>query len=175
MGDLQRIRQRFFLAAGILGAINLALLVYLLWPGARQTPKEVLQQQKNSLQRDVERWKLSDPAKTREDLKQFYAEDVPSRWSRISQQMEKLIQETGVTAGTIHYSPEASEKTSLPDVQMVKIDTTVTGDYAKVAGFINAMEREKPLFIIEKISLSSQEGGKVSLQITFDAFLKQTA
>jgi type IV pilus assembly protein PilO len=51
----------------------------------------------------------------------------------------------------------------------------VTGDYLKVAHFINDMERSQLLFIIDKITLSSQEGGKVSLQITFDTFLKQAA
>jgi hypothetical protein len=55
------------------------------------------------------------------------------------------------------------------------VDTTVTGDYLKVARFINAMEQAKLLFIIDKISLTSEEGGKVTLQITFDTFLRETA
>jgi hypothetical protein len=57
----------------------------------------------------------------------------------------------------------------------VQVDTTVTGDYAKVASFINALEKSKLLFIVDKISLNSHEGGTVSLSITFDTFLREAA
>jgi hypothetical protein len=59
-------------------------------------------------------------------------------------------------------------------VQRVKIETTVTGEYAKVAGFINAMEQDKFVFIIDQISLTGQEGGVVSLQIKAETFLKES-
>jgi hypothetical protein len=176
MGDLLTIRKRFVVGVTVLGAINLALLVYLLWPTPAQRSPEALQQQYKSLSREVELWKKSNPEKTRADLKQLYADNLPGRWSQISQQVDKLIRETGVTAQSIHYPTENAEKGALPDVQQVKIETTVTGDYSKVARFINALEQDKLLFIIERISLSGQEGGAVvSLQITFDTFLKEKA
>ncbi len=176
MGDLLEIRKRFLVAVTILGAINLALVVYLLWPGPARPSQEVLQQQYNKLNREVALWEKSNPEKTRADLKQLYAENLPGRWSQISQQVDKLIRDAGVTAQSIHYPTENAEKPALPDVQQVKIETTVSGDYSKVARFINALEQDKLLFIIEKISLSGQEGGAVvSLQITFDTFLKQKA
>jgi type II secretion system (T2SS) protein M len=173
MGDLTPIRQRFTLAAIVLGAITLILLGYLLWPRTGQQDKKALTQTRDSLNRQVER--ISDPAQTREDLKQLYAKDIPDRFSSISEEMEKLFKETGVTPQPIRYTPETDQKAALPGIQQVKVDTTVTGDYLKVARFINAMEQAQPLFIIDKISLSSQEGGRVTLQITFDTFLKQAA
>ena len=59
-------------------------------------------------------------------------------------------------------------------MQRIDIDTTVTGEYAKVAKFINAMEQDKFVFIIDQISLTSQESGVISLQIKFETFLKET-
>jgi hypothetical protein len=176
MGDLLKIRKRFIVGVTSLGAINLALLVYLLWPGPAQPSQEALQQQYNKLSREVALWEKSNPEKTRTDLKQLYADNLPGRWSQISEQVNKLIRETGVAAQSIHYPTENAEKSAPPDVQQVKIETTVTGDYSKVARFINALEQDKLLFIIEKISLNGQEGGAVvSLQITFDTFLKEKA
>lgn len=172
MEDLKPTRQRFIVAAAILGAINLALLGYLLWPRTSQADVKTLQRQYDSLSRQV--GQISDPAQTREDLKHLYTDDIPDRFSSISQQMEKLFQETGVTPQPIRYAPDLDQKSALPGVQVVKVDTTVTGDYTKVARFINALEQARLLFIIDKISLSSQEGGKVTLQITFNTFLKQT-
>jgi Type II secretion system (T2SS), protein M subtype b len=173
MGDLTPIRQRFTLAFVLLAAVTLALLGYLVWPRTGQPDAQELKRQYDSLNRDVAR--ISDPAQTREDLKQLYASDIPDRFSTISEELEKLFRETGVTQQPIRYTPEVDQKTSLPGVQQIKVDTLVTGDYLKVARFINAMEQAKLLLIIDKISLTSQEGGKVTLQITFDTFLKETA
>jgi hypothetical protein len=173
MGDLTPIRQRFIFAAVVLSAISLALLGYLLWPRTSQLDVKTLRQQYDSLNHDVAG--ISDPAQTREDLKQLYARNIPDRFSTISEEMEKLFQETGVSPQPIRYTPEIDQKGSLPGVQQVKVETTVTGDYLKVARFINAMEQSRLLFIINRISLSSTEGGKVTLQITFDTFLRDLA
>jgi Type II secretion system (T2SS), protein M subtype b len=176
MGDLEQIRKKFVAAAVTLALIVGALLVYLLWPKAQQAREADLRQQLTALNREVALWQKSDPATTRQDLKRLYADNVPSHASQISQHLEKLVQETGVTSPSIRYSPDTTEKTSLPGVQQVKIETAVTGDYSKVARFINAVEQDKLLFLIDKISLSSQqEKGIVSLQITFNAFVREGA
>jgi hypothetical protein len=173
MNDLLKTRKRFTLWLSVMAAISLALLAYLLWPGSGGPDKATLQAQYASLSREVAQWRSSNPEKTRADLNKLYAEDVPVRWSQISSQLEKLQQETGVSSQGIRYSPETNDKTTLPDVQRVKVESTVNGDYAKVARFINAMEQSKLLFIVDKISLNSHEGGTVSLSITFDTFLRE--
>ena len=175
MGDLRQVRQRFILVATILAAVNLGLLLYLFWPGPTQPSQQVLQERYTSLKREVSLLHASNPEKTREDLKQLYAANLPNRDSQISQRVDKLVHEAGVTADSIRYPSESAEKATLPDVQEIKIDTNVTGDYSKVARFINSLEQDKLLFIIDKISLTGQQGGTVSLQITFSTFLRQTA
>jgi hypothetical protein len=179
MGDLQAIRKRFWIATAVLGLVNVALLAYLLRPGASASAQEAqeasLQQRANDLKVEVEKWKVSNPEKIREDLKKFDAENVPVRSSQISEQIEKVIKDTGVTAPAISYPLVTGEKASLPGVQQIRIETTVAGDYGKVASFINKMEQAKPLFIIDKVSLTTQEGGTVTLQISFTTFLKGTA
>lgn len=176
MGDLRKIQRRFATLAAVLGVAVVLLLVYLFWPGSSRSSQEEqkaqLQQQLTRLNSEVELRKSSNPEKTRAELKAFTA-DLPSRYSEISQRLEKLSQQAGVTSASLKYSVEAPDKTDLPDVQRIKIDTTVTGDYPKVARFINLMEQDRLFFIIEKIALSAKtEGGAVSLQISFDTFLK---
>jgi hypothetical protein len=82
-----------------------------------------------------------------------------------------------VTTAGIRYNQDrnaSNEKNELPDVQRINIETTVTGEYAKVARFINAMEQDRFVFIIDQIALTSQESGVVSLQIKFETFLKES-
>jgi Tfp pilus assembly protein PilO len=185
MDNLAKTQQKFTWILGILGVVDLLLIVYLLLPGsspsAMAAQEKSLQEQANSLEREVTPLRGIDKklAVTRVDVKKFYEQNVPSQYSQISQHLEKLMQEAGVTASQgIHYgevkSTERNDKNDLPDVQRIAIDTTVTGEYAKVARFINAMEQDKFLFIIDEISLGSHEGGVVSLQIKCETFLRQT-
>jgi hypothetical protein len=175
MGSLLQVRQRFIVVATVLSACCLGLLAYLFLAGSSAPSLATLQKQRDDLQRDVARWENSNPDKTRADLKQFYSENLPVRASQISERVDKLILETGVTTTSVRYpSNTSNEKSALPDIEEIKIETNVTGDYEKVARFINALEQDKMLFIIDKISLTGQQGGLVSLQISFSTFLRQT-
>jgi hypothetical protein len=182
MNDLTKKRQQFTLVLAVLGVLDLLLIVYLLLPGsspsARLAQVQSLQEQVTTLTHEVTPLRGIDKQleQTRVDIKHFYEQKVPGQFSQISQHLEKLMQETGVTTiGGIRYAQDRSrnEKGDLPDVQRVNIETTVTGEYSKVARFINAMEQDKFVFIIDQISLTSQESGVISLQIKFETFLKE--
>lgn len=179
MQDLAQIRNRFFTVLTILGGICLVLLGYLLWPGTssagRKAQEEALRQQYRNVNHEVAPLKDIDAklVQTRGDINALYKERIPTHWSVISSELEKLMKEAGVTpAQTIHYTTEKPEKEDLPDVQRIGIETSITGEYAKVARFINLMEQDRLLFIIRQISLSGQEGGNVTLQIKAGTFLK---
>lgn len=182
MRNLAKSKRQFITIVSILGGLSLVLLVYLLLPGTSTASKlaqeDNLRQQEKELTRQVAPLRDIEKtlAQTRVDVKKFYEQKVPSQFSQISQHLEKLVQEAGVKAQSIRYGQERSDqKADLPDVQRINIDTTVTGDYAKVARFINALEQDKFVFIIDQITLNGSEGGNsVSLQIKFETFLKQT-
>ena len=184
MNNLEKTKNRFTLILSVLGAVNLLLIIYLLLPGSSPSAKtpeeESLQQQKKALTSEVTPLIGIDKklAQTRLDVKKFYEQKVPSQFSEISEHLIKLMKEAGVTAkGGIHYSQEHStekDKADLPDVQRIGVDTTVTGEYTKVAQFINAMEQDRFVFIINQIALTSVENGVVSLQIKFETFLKES-
>ena len=183
MGNLAKIRKQFITILALLGVVDLLVIIYLLLPGsspsALAAKEKSLQEQANALSREVAPLKGIDVQldKTRKDVKLFYNEKVPNQFSEISQRLEKLMKETGVSAQGIHYSEERNEqrdKNDLPDVRRVGIDTTVSGEYSKIAHFINALEQDKFVFVINQISLTSQESGVVSLQIKCETFLKES-
>ncbi len=182
MGHLTKVKRQFTLILVVLGLLDLALIGYLVWPGSSKASKlaqeQALQQKATSLAHEVAPLDgLSEKLdKTRVDVKAFYEQKIPSQSSEISQHLEKLVQETGVTTQGFHYSQEKtnSDKDELPGVHRIGIETTVSGEYSKVAGFINALERDRIVFVINQISLSGSEGGGVSLSIKFETFLKET-
>ncbi|MGC2743039.1 MAG: GspMb/PilO family protein [Candidatus Angelobacter sp.] len=186
MNNLAKTKKQFTSILSVLGAVNLVLIIYLLLPGsspsARAAQEESLRQQKKALTSEVTPLIGIDKklAQTRLDVKKFYEQKVPNQFSEISQHLEKLMKDAGVTTkGGIRYTQEHNtsndkDKLELPDVQQIGVDTTVTGEYSKVAKFINAMEQDRFVFIINQIALSSQESGVVSLQIKFETFLKES-
>jgi Tfp pilus assembly protein PilO len=182
MQNLAKQQKQFITIVAVLGGLALVLLGYLIWPGsspaAKQAQEDSLRQQQTALSAQVAPLRNIDKtlAQTRVDVKKFYEQKVPSQFSQISQHLEKLVQESGVSTQGIRYSNDKhDDKTDLPDVQRVSIDTTVNGDYAKVARFVNALEQDKFVFVINQITLSGSEGGNlVSLQIKFETFLKQS-
>lgn len=178
MTSIQRMRRNFTVIFAVLGVICIALIVYLVWPGSsRAAQRNEEQELKKELElkqlgaaplHGVDK-KLADSSKQVDDL---YKDRVANRWSVISERVQKIAQETGVSAQNIKYS---ADKTGLPDLQRIKIETTVSGDYSKIPRFINALERDKMLFLITQLSLNGQDGGVVQVQIKFDTFLKETA
>jgi Na+-transporting NADH:ubiquinone oxidoreductase subunit NqrC len=183
MTNLNKTRHQFTVALAVLCAIDLALIIYLLLPGsspsARLEKEKSLQEQVTALQNEVKPLEgIGDKlATTRKDVQKFYEQKIPSEFSQISQHLYKLRQETDVNTTATRYQEEknsSNEKNELPEVRRIQIETTVSGEYEKVARFINAMEQDKYVFIINQISLNSQEGGVVSLQIKFETFLRQT-
>src|SRR6476661_10587884 len=163
MNNLEKMKKQFTTTLAALGAVDLLLIIYLLLPGsspsARAAQEANLKEQKQALTREVTPLIGIDKklAQTRVDVKKFYQEKVPGQFSQISQHLEKLMKDAGVTTSSIRYNQErngSTEKNELPDVQRVNIETTVTGEYSKVAKFINALEQDKFVFIIDQISLT---------------------
>jgi type IV pilus assembly protein PilO len=180
MRDLHQIRQRVYIVLGILGVISLGFIVYLLWPGssvsAQKQEAENLERQYKTLKDEVAplngiEGKL---LQTRTDIKNLYKDSVPSRASEISLRLEKISQSTGVQNQGVHYSTKINpDKDDLPGLQRLDIDTSVSGEYPSLAHFINAIEQEKLMFVIDQISLSSPSSGIVTLQIKLHTYLKE--
>ncbi len=178
MTPLEGMRRKFIVVLAVLLAINLALAAYLLWPGRPDVGQQLIQennlhQELKKIIHDVEPLEGMDAKliKTRADVKRFYEQHVPSRWSEVSEEINKLAKANGLPPLPVRYT---AEETQLPDLQRVKIDIGAPADYAKIARFINAMERDKLIFVITEIVLTGQQSGSaVDLRIKVETFLKE--
>lgn len=177
MAGLSRIRQIFSLALVVLAALDTVLVAYLLWPGpsnaSRRKEEQALQAELAGKTREEAPLQGMDKKllQTRADIEKLYGGRLPSRYSEISEQLDKLARDNGVSKGAIVYK---AGDAGIADLQLVDIETTISGDYAKIARFINAMERDRLIFVVRQIALSGQTG-TVQLQIKFQTFLKEAA
>lgn len=180
MNKLERTRTVFIVLIAILLVMDLALVAYLFWPGGSNQPSRKAEEQQLHQELAMKTLQL-EPLKgidqklvtTRADIKKFYGERVFNHWSQISGELHKLEQANGISEQGFRFAPP--EDTGLPDLRRVKIETGVSGEYGKIARFINALERDKLLFVINQVSVSAQPTGTVQLQIKFETYLKGAA
>jgi len=176
MTKMERIRTIIISALGCLLLVDVALAVYLYWPGGSRgslrTEEQQLQQQISQKNKELTPLKGIDKklVSTRTQIKDFYADRVPDYWSQISSELHKLEQENGIPTQAYRYTTADS---GLPDLELVRIETGVTTDYVKIAHFINALERDKYIFLIKEVSVSQQPAsGSVQFQIKLETYLK---
>ena len=196
------IRRIFLVPLSILGVLDIVLIIVLVTrltatTQAREHEAEKLMRDKASLEQALKPFQDIDKKlpEAREDIKKFYAERMPEYYSTLSEQLNKLSKEEGIQLSSIAYvgadpatehvaGATATTKLTSSNTQPIRITTAITGDYTKLIRFINALERDKTFFIIEKLSLAGQGGGPgpnqnqnqgtVSLQISLLTYMRKT-
>jgi Tfp pilus assembly protein PilO len=180
MANVAVVRRRFLITAGVLALISLVAAVYSLF-SIGPTPEEkwreeaqVTQERKTKLAQTAPLADISGKiGKAQQDIRSFYTERLPARYSYVSEEVGKLATQTGVQLSDVRYSPVDSE---IPDLQRLTIEANLTGDYSRAVKFINAVERSKMFLLIDNVALApEQQGGNVTLQIRMQTFLRSGA
>jgi hypothetical protein len=74
-----------------------------------------------------------------------------------------------VIINDVKYKEEDSEIGSLQPVEM---EADFTGSYVQLARFINALERDDMLFLINDVQLAGEQNGPIRLQMKLETYLK---
>jgi type IV pilus assembly protein PilO len=62
--------------------------------------------------------------------------------------------------------------TSTNELQPIEMEADLSGSYASLAHFINALERDEMFFVINSITLGGEPQGPVKLSVKLEAYLK---
>jgi Tfp pilus assembly protein PilO len=176
MADLTRIRTRFKVVAGMLGAISVVAVLYLVVP-IGQTNAELYQDLSDTRaefkSKEVQVRPLRGlPEKlvtTHGAINEFYRNRLPARQSTVSEEIGKLASANHVNLSDVHYD---NLETDIPDLREVTVEAQLSGEYANVARFINAVERDKTFFIVDGLTLDEHKGGVVRLQLKLETYLR---
>jgi len=105
------------------------------------------------------------------DADKFYATRLPYAYSEVAAELGALTKKENVKLTRVQYTqdPQLSGAAALTEVKM---DASVSGDYRPVVQFINALERDKKFFVINRINLTGQQTGQVNLRINLTTYLR---
>ena len=176
MTNLPKIRKQLIILLVVLGSIDLAAIVILLSPMGRSREEDIhnlqLQLKAKSLQVQPLRGLDKKVVEAKEEIAGFYKQRLPSQYSAISAEVGKLANANGIKIAQAKFHPE---ETDLGALRPVTIDALLAGDYVHLMKFINAIERDPLLFIVDSIQLGDAQGGNVKLQLKMQTYLQSGA
>jgi type IV pilus assembly protein PilO len=97
----------------------------------------------------------------------FYQKRFPDSYSEVLKVIGALAVKNNVLLNRVQYAQGKPHE----GVTEIRMDASLSGDYAPVVRFINGLERDKVFFLIDGIALSGQQNGIVSLRMRLTTFL----
>jgi Tfp pilus assembly protein PilO len=181
IGDLRDIRTQLLIVAGVLLLFAVAAIAVLLSPagrsrGVREQYYEQLRLEKMAKARTAVSTQGMEQkiATAREQEAAFNRERLASRYSAMSEQLSQIAREAGVRVSDVKYD-ERREKETPPGYDSVGITVQVHGSYAQDMRFINAVERQKMLLLIDAVGFSGMQGEELTVSIHLSTYLRSAA
>jgi type IV pilus assembly protein PilO len=176
MPDLRQTRKKLKLTMAILGGVD--LLAAILYFSPLVGSAESRRMQLNQLQAELTtKTRLVAPLKdlpqkveiAKGQIADFYKYRFPSQNSQMYTELGKLAAANGVNIDQVRQKPA---ETSGNGLQPIELEADLSGNYASLARFINAVERNEMFFIINSVSLNGEPQGAVKLSVKMEAYLK---
>lgn len=107
-----------------------------------------------------------------EGADRFYRERLPGTDSDMLRELGELTKKAGVRLTRVQYAPATVLAGTPGELTEVRMDATLTGDYRPLVLFLNAMERDKMFFVVNRVTLTGQQTGTVSLRMGLTTYLR---
>jgi type IV pilus assembly protein PilO len=106
-------------------------------------------------------------AQARGQANDFYDQRFPSAYSTISAAINDLAAKNNVRQTRLAYT----QTPAIQGLAEVRMDASLSGEYASLMHFINGLERSKTFFVIDGLTLTGQQGGLVNLRLRLTTYL----
>jgi Tfp pilus assembly protein PilO len=176
MPDLRQTRKKMKLTLAVLAGLDLLAAVLYFSPvvgSAESRGMEMNQLQAELTAKTRQVAPLKDlPQKitiAKDQISDFYRNRFPSQNSQIYTELGKVAAANGVKIDQVRYKPADTMSNGLLPIEM---EADLSGSYASLAHFINAIERDEMFFVINSVTLGGEPQGAVKLSVKLEAYLK---
>jgi type IV pilus assembly protein PilO len=108
--------------------------------------------------------------KSETDIDHFYKGRLPGRFSRVTEEIGRLATKNGVRLEDVKY--DAVDVAEVPNLQEIQVTATLSGNYANIVKFINAVERNELFFLVHRLELGDEQSGEVRLDVQIETYLR---
>ncbi len=179
MKSVSQARATFLTIALIFLVLDVICAVVLMTPAGRspaERSKEYEELRQERMQKEAETRPTRDMDKklvmARESIGAFYQQHLPVSYSDVSEDLGKVAVDHHVNLAQVRY---ASKPSSVQTLNAVGITINVVGDYRAMMEFINALERDKRFYVIDKVLIQdSGTSNQVRVEIELETFLRNS-
>jgi Tfp pilus assembly protein PilO len=181
IGDLRDIRTQLLVVVGVLLLLDIAAVALLLSPAGRS--RAARQQEFEQLRTEkIEKTQAAAPsqgmdqkiATAREEEAQFNSERLTQHYSAMSEQLAHMATAAGVSVSDVKYDVR-EEKDTPPGYDSIGITIQVRGTYEQNIRFINAVERQKMMLMIDAVTFGGMQGDTLTVSVHLSTFLRSAA
>lgn len=181
IGDLRDIRTQLLIVVGVLLLLDVAAIALLMSPAGRSRSARQSAYEQLRLER-IEKTNAAAPSKgmdlkiatAREQEAQFNSERLAEHYSAMSEQLAKIATAAGVGVSDVKYDAREVKGTP-PGYDSLGITIQVHGTYAQDMAFINGMERQKMMLLIDAVTFSGMQGDALTVSVHLSTFLRSAA
>ena len=181
IGERRDVRTQLLIVAGVLLLFAVGAIALLVSPAGRSRAAQV--QQFEQLRREkMEKARAAVStqgmeqkiATAREQEAAFNQERLAERYSAMSEQLSRIAGEAGVKVSNVKYD-EHTGKDTPQGYDSIGITIQVHGNYTQDMRFINAVERQKMLLLIDAVSFSGMQGEELTVSVHLSTYLRSAA
>lgn len=155
-------------------------LIVVSWRAAREAPESQAMERAQLAQRakllaaDVQKGRQIEARlpSVSQECDQFYQRDLlpaSSGDTAVISDIGKIARDANVQTGGIQLHEKEMKERGL---EQVEITGSVQGDYPSLIRLIDGIERSPNFYLLEKLSLSSEESGVVKLQVALRTYFR---
>ena|SRR5581483_2049882 len=178
MPDLRQTRKHLTIALAAMAGVDLLAAAVYFSPlvGSAETRRQELNRLQTELTLKTRQVApLKDLPKkvvlANQQISEFYKSRFPAQNSQIASELGKLAAANGVRIQQERYKSLDNAPT-VSGLEPQELDADLAGNYASLAKFINAVERDDMFFIIDSVTLGNDPQGPVKLTLRMETYLK---
>jgi hypothetical protein len=109
----------------------------------------------------------------RTDAQKFFDQRIAPNYSTMAGELGSLAAKNNVRLTRAQYTPSPA----INGLTEVRIDASLSGEYAPLMRFINGIERDKDhvFFIINQVAFNGQQGGLVNVRLRMTTYLRSSS
>lgn len=180
--NLRDVRVQLASISAVLALVAILALSVLLSPAVRARQANELLYQQLQAERDSKKLAIA-PAvsldkqleESREQQDDFARGYLPTRYSTMSEQLAQLAKRAGVRVLSVHYNEHAEQHNAPAGYDQLSISIEVSGNYEQDMHFINEVERQHALLLIDGVSFSGMSGNRLTVAVNLSTYLLRSA
>jgi hypothetical protein len=177
--DLLRPLNLHWAGVGLLALVNVYLIAQMgfLWHASSNYSADAMTQQRKELRlagaaAEPLRGLDAKLATATGEADRFSRERLPAKDSEVVAELGALTKKAGVRLVGATYVPAPVLAGSAGELTELRIDARLAGDYRPLVQLINALERDKMVFVIDGVTLNGQQSGTVNLRLRLTTYLR---